>query len=374
MWQSYRQVGRLSRRSRLCVLRVGTLLVYDARVSVNSIEVGLARYVEATLAEATGVVVDELERIHGGASRETFRLRLRYRQDERDFERRLILRRDPGGSLIDTERRTEFAAYRAVHGSPVPVPEVLWLEEGDDWLGAPFFVMEEVRGFESEFSQLTVSPYAECAAQIGRSKWTVLGELAKLDPAKLDLDGAFEAPAPGDCWRVELEKWERELDADERTPQPVTRAAIRWLRRNPPPPPERVSFVHGDFRSGNFLFDESGVQAVLDWEMAHLGDPLEDLGWSLQPTWRVAKDDRVGGLLLRDEAISVWEAASGRRVDPDALHWWELMACVKGQAIWVSAGKEYVEGSNKDAVLALSAWAVALTQDRGTIEVMERHR
>ena len=343
-------------------------------MSNNSIEVGLARYVEASVPGAADAVVDEVERIHGGASRETFRLRLRYREDERDCERRLILRRDPGGSLIDTERRTEFAAYRAVHGSRVPVPEVLWLEEGDGWLGSPFFVMEELRGFESDLAQLTSPPYAERAPVIGESKWTILGELAKLDPMAPDLGGVFEAPALTDCWQVELEKWETELDGDERVPQPVTRAAIRWLRRNPPPPPERLALVHGDYRSGNFLFNEDGVQAVLDWEMAHLGDPLEDLGWSLSPSWRFAKDERVGGLISREDAIATWEAAAGRKADRDALHWWELMACVKGQAIWVSAAKEYNEGGNKDPVLALSAWAVALTQDSGTIEVMERRR
>lgn len=340
----------------------------------NTIEVGLARYVEATLPDASEVVVDEVERIHGGASRETYRLRLRYAEAGRDLERRLILRRDPSGSLIDTDRGTEFAAYRAVHGTKIPVPEALWLEEGDAWLGAPFFVMEELRGFEADFSQLTISPWAEKAEVIGRSKWTILGELACLVPAEIGIDEAMAVPAVDECWQIELAKWEKELDAAERTPQPITRAAIRWLRRNPPPPPAQIGVVHGDYRSGNFLFNEEGVQAILDWEMAHLGDPLEDLGWSFSPLWRVAKDERVGGLLSRDEAISVWEAAAGRKADAVALHWWELMGCVKGQAIWVSAGREYVEGSNRDAVLALSAWSAALTQERGTVEVMERHR
>ena len=63
------------------------------------------------------------------------------------------------------------------------------------------------------------------------------------------------------------------IDEDELTPQPIARAAIRWLRRSPPPHPRRLSVVHGDYRTGNFLFDAEGrIRAILDWEMCHLGD------------------------------------------------------------------------------------------------------
>ena len=70
------------------------------------------------------------------------------------------------------------------------------------------------------------------------------------------------------------------VDRNELEPQPIIRAAIRWLRANPPPPPERVSVVHGDYRVGNFLYTKEGIHGIVDWEMAHLGDPLEDLAWS----------------------------------------------------------------------------------------------
>lgn len=340
----------------------------------NSIETGLARFVAARLPDVSNVLVDEVDRIHGGASRETYRVRLQYDQDGQTLERRLILRRDPEGSLIETERSVEFAAYRAMSGTAIPVPEALWLEEGDSWLGAPFFVMEELRGYASDLTELVSPPYAELADKLAESKWSILGELARMDPADVGLHKSFEMPAREACWRRELDKWETILDAEERTPQPATRAAIRWLRRNPPPPPARVGIVHGDYRSGNFLFNTDGVQAILDWEMAHLGDPLEDLGWSLSPLWHIAKDDRAGGLVVPEKAIAIWEKAAGRPADRDALYWWQLFGCVKGQAIWVTAAKEYVEGVNKDVVLALSAWSIALSQDVGTLAVMEKRR
>src|SRR5581483_11192921 len=97
--------------------------------------------------DATGVSVTDVERIPGGASRETYRFCLNWTEGGEKRERRLILRRDPPASLIDTERRVEFAAYGAFHGSAVPVPQMLWLEEGSEALDHPFFVAEELRGY-----------------------------------------------------------------------------------------------------------------------------------------------------------------------------------------------------------------------------------
>ncbi len=310
-------------------------------------------YVAHVLPEAADVRVEGLSRIHGGASRETYRLQLRYRTGDAEVKRRLILRRDPPGSLIDTDRRNEFNAYRAFHGSSVPVPEPLWLEEDTSWLDRPFFVMEELPGLEASPQAISQPPYAEHAEKLARQKWTILGRIASADPKQLGLLDQMEAPAEGECWKRELDYWEKVIDDDELSPQPIVRAAIRWLRRSPPPPPPGLSVVHGDYRTGNFLYDAEGeVHAILDWEMAHLGDPLEDLAWSINRIWCWARDDRVGGLVPKADAIRIWEQASGRTADPDALHWWELFSSVKGQGIWISG------------------WLLVNPQDRAALETM----
>jgi len=338
---------------------------------VTELERRFAAYLAHVLPEAADVRVEGLARIHGGASRETYRLRLRYRAGGGEVERRLILRRDPPGSLIDTDRRNEFNAYRAFHGTSVPVPEPLWLEEDTAWLDHPFFVMEEVAGFEASPQAISQPPYAEHAEKIAQQKWTILGRIASADPKQLGLLEQMEAPAESACWKRELDYWETVIDEDELSPQPIVRAAIRWLRRNPPPPPPRLSVVHGDYRTGNFLYDTEGqIHAILDWEMAHLGDPLEDLAWSINRIWCWARDDRVGGLVPKADAIRIWEAASGRTADPDALHWWELFASVKGQGIWISSGKEYLQGVNRDPVLSISGWLLVNPQDRAALETM----
>lgn len=333
----------------------------------------IAAYARHRMPEARDVEVDGVDRIHGGASRETFRFVLRYVPGEGGgrVEQRLVLRRDPAGSLIETDRAVEFCAYRAFHGSAVPVPEPWWLEEDPSWLGQPFFVMEEIAGYEAGPTALFAPPYVDHLEKLGCRKWEILGEISRADPHALGLVGPMEPVAPDAAWRRELDYWEGVLDEDEVCPQPVIRAVIRRLRREPPAPAQKLAVVHGDYRTGNFLYDtQGGIHAVLDWEMAHLGDPLEDLAWGINRVWCWARDDRVGGLLDRERAIGIWEESSGLRADREALRWWELFSCVKGQGIWVSSAKEYGEGKNQDPVLALSGWMQMNSQDRAALELL----
>ena len=338
---------------------------------MSSLEQQLAQYVEKKIPAASQVQVDQLEQISGGASRQTYRFRLSYSESGSPRERRLILRRDPAASLIDTDRKVEFAAYKAFFGTEVPVPEVLWLEDDPSHLGSPFFISVEMTGFQTAPARIFMEPYAAHHQKIAEQKWSILGAITRHDPAKLGLVGTMEAVKPEDCWKRELGYWEGVLDSDELIPQPTMRAAIRWMRRNPPPPAQRVCVVHGDYRTGNYLYDEEGnIRGILDWEMSHLGDPLEDLGWSLNRAWCWGGDDRRGGLVLREQAIAIWEKASGLKADPAAMHWWELFATVKGQGIWVSSAHAWETGSNKDPILVLSAWSLMNLQDRAALELM----
>jgi aminoglycoside phosphotransferase (APT) family kinase protein len=330
----------------------------------------VAAYIAQRLPEASGVFVDALERISGGASRETYRFRLRYRQDGQDHERRLILRRDPPASLIDTERRVEFEAYRAFHGSAVPVPKMLWLEEADAALDHPFFIAEELTGLQAAPQLLFAGGYDAVLPRVAERKWTILGEIARADPIALGLDRWMAAPPLDACWLRELDHWEAILDSDEAEPQPITRAAIRWLRANPPPPAQKLSVVHGDYRTGNFLYDTAGeIGGVLDWEMAHLGDPLEDLAWGFNPVWTFSRG-LAGGLLPQADAIAVWERASGLVAEPAALHWWILFNCVKGQGIWVGSARTFIDGGNRDPIMVYSAWWLLNAQERAMLQVM----
>jgi aminoglycoside phosphotransferase (APT) family kinase protein len=98
------------------------------------------------------------------------------------------------------------------------------------------------------------------------------------------------------------------------------------------------------------------MRGILDWEMAHLGDPLEDLGWAIDPLWAAGNASLPGCMIARADAIRIWEQASGLKADPKALHWWEIFASFKGAAIWISAACEYAEGRNTDPINAFSGW------------------
>jgi aminoglycoside phosphotransferase (APT) family kinase protein len=163
----------------------------------------------------------------------------------------------------------------------------------------------------------------------------------------------------------ELEYWAGVIDADALHPQPVAAAAVRWLRRHLPPPSPRLALVHGDYRSGNFLYDgEGAIRGVLDWEMAHIGDPLEDLAWSLDPLWGWPERRLAGGLLPRDDAIALWQQASGLTVDRAAFRWWQVFASLKALAIWISSTEDFVNGESKDPILAVAGWLMTDRENR----------
>lgn len=300
---------------------------------------------------AKHIHVTGLRRFHGGASRETYGLDATIDGTARG----LIVRRDPPDSLIETERALEFAAYSSFAHSDVPVPEAICLVEDSAIIGAPFFVMERIDGGKAE-SAFDPAAYGDTRAAIGRQFFSFLGRIGKRDAETSPLASVTGVPEAAECWKLELDHWESVLDKQELEPQPIGRAAIRWLRRNPPPPPKRLSIVHGDYRNGNVLHDERGTLiAVLDWEMAHLGDAHEDLAWALDPMWNLQDPEgRAAGLIPRDEAIALWESESGIAFDPKIFRWWEMFATVKGLAIWVSAARAFSDGANADPVLAFS--------------------
>ncbi len=316
-----------------------------------------AAYAEARLPGASKARVVSINRIHGGASRQTYSIDLTYEDATGPKTKGLILRRDPPDSLIDTERRVEFAAIQSAYGQhDLPVPEALFLETENEALGAPFFVMGRIEGGEAlnPFKIEDVEPHR---AEIGEQFFRYLGSIAALPVNDSPLSRETDAPFPEECWRRELDYWANEIRTNAREPQPVAEAAIRHLERNPPPPAQRLSVVHGDYRTGNFLHDGAGnITAILDWEMAHIGDPYEDLAWATDLLWCANDLERAAGFIPWPDAIATWQKASGCEFDPAAFEWWSLFSHVKALGIWVTSDKTFAEGENDDPILAWSGW------------------
>ena len=341
----------------------------EAELASSTADLPFEKRIENYLAHqfgAEGLLADGATKIVGGGSRETWSVHVQYETAGGiATERDLIIRIDPEVSLLPSNRHVEYAMYQAFAQVPrVPVPEVLFNEDSSSALGNSFFVMEKVSG-DSEPALLLSPLYEQGRPQIAREMMEILGNIAKADYRQIGLLDTIAAPQPADIWAIQLDHWEKTLHDHQLGPNPVTEAAIRYLRRQPPPPPPRVTVVHGDYRIGNFLYGPDRIEAVVDWEMAHLGDPHEDLAWAFAQNWRTgANPHLVGGLLERDEAIELWEQTSGLRVDPEALRWWQVFTHVKGNAIWLT-------GAHTRAVnYSCTAWMFVDKQEMWMLEDM----
>jgi aminoglycoside phosphotransferase (APT) family kinase protein len=309
-------------------------------------------------------------RIVGGASRHTWSLDVRWKDENGTAqERALIFRLDPPSSLLESNRGTEYAMYRALYGLPgIPLPEPLLLEDGDAAMGMPFFVMARLGG--AAWPQELLTPAFEGRREaVVAQMFRVLGSISAVDYQSVGLIDVLPEPPVEDTWSTELARWERTLHDHDLGPMPITQAIIRELRRNPPPPVSHPTIVHGDYRVGNILFSPDGIVGVLDWELTHLGDPHEDIAWSLARNWRSgATPQKVGGALSPEEAVSEWEATSGMRADPEALHWWDLFSHVKANAIWATAAHEFSTGRTGELMFGTMGWLNIGSQEKWALE------
>jgi aminoglycoside phosphotransferase (APT) family kinase protein len=309
----------------------------------------IARYLAHRLPESSNIVVDDLHQIHGGSSQETFRLRARWLADGVAIDRKLILRRAPNAGLVVADRDLEYSVYGALGGSGVPVPGVHFMELDPVWLDRPFFIMDLCPG-KPGHPYAPGDPYDGHGAAVARQFWRHLGTLAAIDHRAVGLQHLRNGAATDALWSRELDHWEAIIAAADTLFQPAVSGGIRWLRRNPPPDAAKPAIAHGDYRSGNFLFTEDGtISAILDWEMCHIADPLEDIAWAIDPFWPMTRH------LPLEEGLAIWEAASGIQVDRAALEWWRLFSSVKATGIWTTAEASFANGESREMVMGMSA-------------------
>jgi aminoglycoside phosphotransferase (APT) family kinase protein len=317
------------------------------------------------------MTVSNLFRIPGGASRETWMFDVTWLADGEAATGNFILRKDPPASLVESDREVEYTFYDAFAETAVPVPRMRWLEQDESHLGGAFFIMERILGCDSNTRRIQEPDYAEARPMLAQQFYEILAGIHAFDWRKSGIARLCEAPAPEACWKREVDYWEDMIDRNELAPQPIARAAIRWLKRNPPPPAQRVSVVHGDYRVGNFLYTREGIKGIVDWEMAHLGDPLEDLAWSFMELWRFGTP-LMGGIVTQEEAIRTWEAASGLKADVEALHWWDVFSGLKAQGIWLTGAKAFDSGKTQEPILAYTSWGLINRQDEIILRTMGR--
>lgn len=295
----------------------------------------------ACLQQATGsteVRIANLQRLTGGASKEQFTFDL-WRPET--GTRKLILRMDPLESVVETHRLREAQILRAMRGV-VPVPEVLWAEDDPDILGRPFLVAGFLEGIVQpgdggKMTGLGMFFPPPLRAALKDQFVAHLAAIHRLDWRRCDL-ASYDAPTPttDEANRWSLGLWERVWHEDSVQAHPVIEYAAAWLKNNLPRVDQPV-VVHGDYRSGNFMFTPEGrINAVLDWELCHLGDYHEDLAYV--GCQMLGCPDEQGqllacGLLPFEELLEKYQALSGHLVEHDRLRWYEVFTYYKTAAI-----------------------------------------
>ncbi|MEH2476562.1 aminoglycoside phosphotransferase (APT) family kinase protein [Nitrobacteraceae bacterium AZCC 2161] len=302
------------------------------------------------------VVVESLTKFPAGFSWITYGMRVSGYPQAQD----IILRIGPPyGLFAPYSAMPEFQSFSALKASAVPVPRAFMASDDASILGAPFFLCERVDGD-------TPLPWG------GEQNAALDG--ARREALAQDFVDALAALHAFDWRETSLANWESGLTTDnvadrqidfwwERfqrwalRPHPMAHRAFAWLRQNQPKAP-RVAIVHGDYRLGNFLERGDRITAILDWELVHLGDPIEDLGWAFLPQYR-GGTGLVCGLASEEAFLARYEERAGIRVDRAALNFYIVFSLLKLALTHMAAARCFEDGLFNDMRMPAMATQIA---------------
>lgn len=289
--------------------------------------------------------------LSGGASKLQVLFEIDWTKDGQSRRDRMVVRMDPAESHNATSREREAELLRAFHGV-IPVPEVFFVDHEAAWFPEPALVYAFADGVtkptatsSGAVSGLGIHFGPEWRLKLGPQ---FVEHLAKIHSFPV-LDRPFvtmEPPSTGttEAARLQLNRAHRVWEEDRDEDVPLMDVAVNWLSRNLPTL-DRVSVIHGDYRSGNFLFDEGSgaITAWLDWERGHLGDRHRDLAWIVQAMFGDPKEDGKGfyicGLLEKDAFYEDYQRMSGLQIDPIRMRWYSILNCY--QALVSTLGSCY---------------------------------
>jgi aminoglycoside phosphotransferase (APT) family kinase protein len=315
-------------------------------VDAATVEAGLNSFI----ARNTGhePVISNLARLSGGAGRETWS----FDADIGGERNELIFRCDPVvGVETSAARVLEFSLLKAAMEAGAIVPEPLW--DGDGTFPVKFFIMRRVPGEALGGRLIRNDQYAHAREVIPGQLAESLARIHSIPLERYPEFSALLAPQPGvSPAATEIAHWEQNYRTSALDPHPVFELAFRWLSQHMPPSSEENLLVHGDYRLGNFMYGEDGLHGVIDWELAHWGDPMEDIGWLAVKSWRFGGKKPMAGIGDYDEFFRAYEAAGGAKVDPARVHFWELFGNLKWGIITITQAQNYFTGRNKTVEMA----------------------
>lgn len=315
----------------------------------------------AAQAGATSVLVDNLRRLSGGAIQENWAADLVIAGGPREGDIPVVIRCDAPSGVSDSHSRAqEFALLSAAFAAGVTVPEPLWLGERAV-LGRDFFVMRRVGGTAAGHRLVKDAAPGGDGVLLTRRLGEEIAKIQRVQPSPAL--GFLERPAIHPALHF-IAKSRAFLDAYH-TPFPALEWVLRWLERNVPDAAgwreEQLVLAHRDFRTGNYMVDERGLTAVLDWEFAAWSHPLEDLGWLCARCWRFGQQGEAkaaGGIGSRADLLAGYNAVSGRAVTPAELYYWEVFGELRWAMIAIGQGERHISGRERSLELALTSHIV----------------
>jgi len=318
----------------------------------------LCRFVAAS-AGARRAAIAAIAPLRGGAIQENWSVDIELEGGAAACRHALVLRTDaPSRVAASHARAQEYALLKLAEAAGVAAPEPLWLCSDSAVIGRAFYLMRRVPGVAAGHRIVKDpslgGPRDALAERLGQE----LARIHAVTPqtvTQLTPDQPFEFLTPSSANpgldRVQL--YRRYLD-DLGDPHPTLEWGLRWLELNSRPSRE-ITLVHQDFRTGNYLVDQRGLTAILDWEFCAWGDPMSDIGWFCAKCWRFGATDReAGGIAARAPFYRGYEAASGRRIDPAAVHYWEVAAHVRWAIIAQQQAARHLSGAQRSLELALT--------------------
>ena len=316
---------------------------------------GLRNWFATQLPGARDVAIEGVDRVTFGHSAETLLLTLAWRTSDVEQRRDMVLRLrpPPPGLLEPYDLQRQFTILRALERTPVPAPRALWYEATGAVLGREFYVMERLGGtvYEGDLpAELARAP--ERLARMSRGLVDTIAAIHRVDLAAVGLshiDGREHVTRELDHWTAEIRRVQR-----DRLPA-LERLAAELADRKPAPSPT-ITLVHGDPKPGNFAFEDDGVSAVFDWELATVGDPLTDIGWA-ECNWAMPTSfTNRPGALTADEFVARYEELTNITVRN--REWYRALETFKMAAIMLVAAMLFDSGVTDDLRFAGMGLAV----------------
>ena len=310
------------------------------------------------LPDAEAMSVQGLESIEFGYSAEMLSMTIAYREQGADQSIDVVVRLRPPvpGILEPYDLPRQFAILRGLEGTSVKTPRALWLEETGDVLGRAFYVMERLDGVVYEQNippELDADP-----ERIRRMSESMIEQLAAIHLVDLATTGLDALPAGVGYLDRELDHWAGEMRRVASGPLPGLERLLAELRKRQPDQSPAVTLVHGDPKCGNFAFVGDEVNAVFDWELAQLGDPLADIGWAELLWMSPASFTSRPSSLNVNEFVARYEAITG--IPVRNREWYRAFQAYKMAVILLVGVMVFDVGASDDLRLANMSGAVPM--------------